>query len=86
VKLKHLFGGLLRFRTQDAIKILDPEKIVDEIYKISQPKDYTYHIAPKIKKPERHMIHKLEEKKRTAPIKNNHFSSNNNKIILDIHD
>ena len=32
------------------------------------------------------MIHKLEEKKRTAPIKNNHFSSNNNKIILDIHD
>ena len=33
-KLKHLFGGLLRFRTQDAVKILDPDQIVDEINKV----------------------------------------------------
>ncbi|CDW90849.1 UNKNOWN [Stylonychia lemnae] len=81
-KLQHLFGGLLRFRTQDAVKIVSPDQIIDEINRVQQPKDFSFQIAPKIKKIPEKSNNNPDEKKRNNKAQK---PQKNNKIILDVH-
>lgn len=37
-KLRNIIGGLLRLKSQEAIKIISPDQIIEEINKVTQPR------------------------------------------------